>query len=318
MGSKKDKKDKKAKKEKKSKKSSSKRSHKETRSAKQELVPVDDLASVLNYSLLSHPGLMKDIPTVLKALDDGEFVDVNEVSDATSRELLTNLMRYLPVLYNHGNGWYKETLHTKVTQYVLSQLEKVQHIKDGSELTMSESLASKNVMLKLMVLLETFPDLKGELGGLFATLLGGDAIQVDSLDNEDIRDGLEDIFRAIGLERTADGYSIPQGRKTELVTEALQHLGTVFESYEETHNRRTRAGSSSTDHAHASVINDNPEVPAGNQLTFEQDKPKEGSRDVEGSSSSSDSEAGSGDSSSASDDNEGNNSLCRLLYRELS
>jgi hypothetical protein len=318
MGSKKDKKDKKAKKEKKSKKSSSKRSHKETRSANQELVPVDDLASVLNYSLLSHPGLMKDIPTVLKALDDGEFVDVNEVSDATSRELLTILMRYLPVLYNHGNGWYKETLHTKVTQYVLSQLEKVQHIKDGSELTMSESLASKNVMLKLMVLLETFPDLKGELGGLFATLLGGDAIQVDSLDNEDIRDGLEDIFRAIGLERTADGYSIPQGRKTELVTEALQHLGTVFESYEETHNRRTRAGSSSTDHAHASVINDNPEVPAGNQLTFEQDKPKEGSRDVEGSSSSSDSEAGSGDSSSASDDNEGNNSLCRLLYRELS
>jgi hypothetical protein len=313
MGSKKDKKDKKAKKEKKSKKSSSKRSHKETRSANQELVPVDDLASVLNYSLLSHPGLMKDIPTVLKALDDGEFVDVNEVSDATSRELLTILMRYLPVLYNHGNGWYKETLHTKVTQYVLSQLEKVQHIKDGSELTMSESLASKNVMLKLMVLLETFPDLKGELGGLFATLLGGDAIQVDSLDNEDIRDGLEDIFRAIGLERTADGYSIPQGRKTELVTEALQHLGTVFESYEETHIRRTR----STDHAHVSVSIDNQEVPAGNVPAFEQAKPREGSRDAEGSSSSSDSEAGGGGSSSSSDD-EGNNSLCRLLHRELS
>jgi hypothetical protein len=314
MGSKKDKKHKKTKKEKKSKKSSSKRNHKETRSTPQE--QADDLASVLNYSLLSHPELMKDIPTVLKALDDGEFVDVNEVSNPTSREILTNLMRYLPVLYNHGNGWYKETLHTKVTQYVVSQLEKEQHIKDGSELTMSESLASKNVMLKLMVLLETFPDLKGELGSLFATILGGDAIQVDSLDNEDIRDGLEDIFRAIGLERTADGYSIPQGRKTELVTEALQHLVTAFESYEETHSRRTKASSSSTDHVGTSVSTDKQEVPTGNQPAFERDMQREGSRGAEGSSSSSDSEVGSGGSSSSSD--EGNNSLCRLLYRELS
>jgi hypothetical protein len=226
MGSKKEKKNKKEKKSKKERK------HRRNDRPTRDVAAPPALASLLNWAVLGQPKLMSELSLVLKSLDDGEYVDISAIRDSATKTALGELMRLLPVLYNEPNGWYKQTERTNVTQYVLSELLTHHAILPATDLSMSQSLASKNVMLKLMVLLSSFPDLKGEFSGLLSTLLDGNAIQVDALDNEDIRDGLEDIFKAMGLERTREGYGIPEGRKEELVREAIEHLVEVFDSYD--------------------------------------------------------------------------------------
>jgi hypothetical protein len=235
------KKEKKGKKEKKSKKDRKhKRSDQTSRDVIKDQSPPPPLASLLNWAILGQPNLMSELPQVLKSLDDGEYVDISAIRDSMARSILGELMHLLPVLYNEPNGWYKRTENTNVTKQVLSELQSQHVILPATDLSMSQSLASKNVMLKLMVLLSSFPDLKGEFSGLLATLLDGNAIQVEALDNEDIRDGLEDIFKAMGLERTADGYGIPEGRKEELVREAIEHLVEVFKSHDNADAARRR------------------------------------------------------------------------------
>eukprot|EP01032_Pedospumella_encystans_P034707 gene34707-39239_t len=174
---------------------------------------------------------MVDIPAIAKSLDDGEYVDVYSISHPFTRGVLGQLMKHLPVLYDAQNGYYKDSINTNVSEFIVRHLTKLQIIKEPRDLSMSEALASKNVVQKLLELLTTFPDLKDELGGLFATIIDGNAVQLESLDNEDIRDGLEDLFRAIGMENSAEGYALPEGRRSELVKEALEHLSGAFEAY---------------------------------------------------------------------------------------
>ena len=236
MGSKKDKKDRKQKTEKKSKKDkkSSKKSGKDRKHKNEREGSSNDesgLATILNTALFGNPKLMVDIPAIAKSLDDGEYVDVYSISHPFTRGVLGQLMKHLPVLYDAQNGYYKDSINTNVSEFIVQHLTKLQIIKEPRDLSMSESLASKNVVQKLLELLTTFPDLKDELGGLFATIIDGNAVQLESLDNEDIRDGLEDLFRAIGMENSAEGYALPEGRRSELVKEALEHLSGAFEAY---------------------------------------------------------------------------------------
>ena len=230
MGSKKEKKDKKDKKSKKSKKDKKSSKSSKRTSSRQENHAT--LSNLLSYSLLEKPQLMTDLPMISKSLDDGEYVDISNISDEGMRKTLQNMMKFLPVLYNESNGWYKETQSTNITNYILKQLQTEGSIKLQNDLSMSETVASKNVTLKLMILLQKIPELKLELESLFDTLLNGNSIQVDDLENEDIRDGLEDIFHAIGLVRTKDGFTIPEGKKEELISEIIELIKNVFSKYQ--------------------------------------------------------------------------------------
>lgn len=239
MGSKKDKKDKKDKKEKKSKHSKkdrkSNKSEKRERSNKSQSrqdAAEDELVLLLNMGIIQQPKLITDLCEIMKSLDDGEYVDVSNISNTTTKAFLTRLMKHIPVVYDHSNGWYKESQHTNVSSYVHKRLSDCGAVRPANELSMSESLSSKNVMLKLLELLNSFPDLKEEFGGLVETLLDGNGVQLESLDNEDIRDGLESLFKAIGLENSREGYSVPEGKKGQLVSEALQHIRHVFVLFE--------------------------------------------------------------------------------------
>jgi len=245
MGSKKDKKDKKHKSEKKSKKdskSSKKKSSKDKRrKSSRDEATESELATILNTAVFTNPKLMNELPLIMKSLDDGEYVDVYSITKKFTRDIVAKLMKHLPVLYDPAQGFYKDSINTNVSDYIVRELTKQQIVKAPNELSMSEALASKNVVHKLMELLSNFPDLKGELGGLFGTIIDGHSVQLDSLDNEDIRDGLEDLFRAIGMENSADGFTLPEGRRSDLVREALEHLNNAFSMFTTAEEKRIEA-----------------------------------------------------------------------------
>lgn len=245
MGSKKDKKDRKHKSEKKSKKdskSSKKKSSKDKKHKSSKQDPAEsELATILNTAVFTNPKLMTEIPLIVKSLDDGEYIDVYSITKKFTREIVAQLMKHLPVLYDPAHGFYKDSINTNVSEYVVRELTKQQIVKAPNDLSMSEALASKNVVHKLVELLMNFPDLKGELGGLFGTIIDGHSVQLDSLDNEDIRDGLEDLFRAIGMENSADGFTLPEGRRSDLVREALEHLNNTFSAFNATEKKRLKA-----------------------------------------------------------------------------
>jgi hypothetical protein len=230
---KKDKKSKKSKKERKSSKNDRKKGDHRRKEGEQQSAAAQSntLSAFLNASILKRPSLLDEIPHIAKSLDDGEYITVETIGDTVLKSFLSKLLTFLPVLFDPNNGWYKNARHVNVSAVIMQLLSNEGSIRKPSAMNMSESYASQNTTTKLLSLVTKFPDLKGELQGLLTSVIQGSCVQLDDLDNEDIRDALEEFFRAVGLECSASGYGLPEGRRHDMIKEAMGHLAYVFAQY---------------------------------------------------------------------------------------
>jgi len=190
------------------------------------------LARELAFLLVDMPDLVRDLPSIAKSLDVGEYVALDQIRDQRRRTALVGLMSFLPVRQD-SQGWCKATEHTEVSASLMGALCEAGAAKLPRELSESESLSTRYASTNLLGILESFPDLRFELRGLLGALSEGSAVDLEELENEDIREVLEKLFRVMGLTYSPEGYSLPQGWKRESVCGVLEHTGAVFEQLEQ-------------------------------------------------------------------------------------
>jgi len=189
---------------------------------------MEDLSSHLTVALLHFPQLLEDFPSIIASLDSGESVNVEAIQDIGLRDALTNVLRCLPVKYEQHSGWYKLPEVASVGGILLMELLNAGSIKQPSALSEAETLASRTAPLRLLTMLGRFPELRADLPGLLDSLLDGQALQLDGLENQEVADQLTQFLRAIGVVETIDGLSLPTGSTK---TAALRSLYLIREAF---------------------------------------------------------------------------------------
>lgn len=180
---KKDKHDKKDKDDKHQKHSKKHKKHKERKDKKSSSTSTNDnsistssihLYYLLNHCFLTQPKIMNDVIDILIALHKGEYIVIEYITNQHLKSFLEELMKYLPVLYNPQYGWYKDSQSTDIINSLIKHIYISNTIKLKKEdLTMSESIASTHVMMKLLLLLEKYPELVLELAPMFQNIYDG-------------------------------------------------------------------------------------------------------------------------------------------------
>ncbi len=187
-----------------------------------------ELSSHLTRALLLFPQLLDDIPAMIASLDTGESVNTDAIKDAHMREELVKILRCLPLQYESRSGWYKRPEIVSVGGVLLMELLDAGSIKQPGVLNEAEALASRSAPQRLLTLLASFPELRLELPMLFDSLLDGQALQVDGMDNIDVAAGLRLLLRSLGLLESVDGWSIPAGPEKVSVMRSLKSLKFVL------------------------------------------------------------------------------------------
>lgn len=189
------------------------------------------LASFLNHALLTYPSkFLNDFPLMVNALDSGESVNIDSISDPSFRAILNQIMRCLPLEHSYEFGFYRKENTKPIGGNILKQLLDAGCIRQPTELNSSERLASQHVPLVVLNLLASFPALKGDMMGLLTNLKSGNAVQLEDIENDGIREGLEKLFKGLELvySSRSGSYELPEGRRGDLVEDAINHLLEVF------------------------------------------------------------------------------------------
>lgn len=186
---------------------------------------------MLSWGLLMYPQLIRELPMMITALDNFEYLKTDRISNTELKLFLDALMKELDVEYDTLRGWSRREGSTKINETVVSSLVKCEVIFQPKDLTISETLSLRSGMTRLLSLFDQFPDLRFEIKPLLDNLLEGGAIQVGGIDNEDIRDGLAQLLESIGLKLDEDDtYIIPRGQQREATIESLTHLRNIYDS----------------------------------------------------------------------------------------
>ena len=200
------------------------------------------LYHLLSFIMIAKsPLFTHEIHMIIKALDDGEYVDIEGetteysfLSDPQNKSLVLQLMHCLPVLHKVNHGWYKDSATTDVKGYVTNSLVSINVVRPlGQQLSMSESMASTQILSKLRLFMSRYPSLIVELLPIFGSLHEGNAVQLDDIEDEDVREELGGMFRALQLQLDAEeGYSLPNSSRQTLIREVLDHIMYMLQSYE--------------------------------------------------------------------------------------
>ncbi len=177
------------------------------------------LYHLLSFIMITKtPLFTHEIHMIIKALDDGEYVDIegetteySSLSDPQNKSLVLQLMHCLPVLHKVNHGWYKDSATTDVKGYVTNSLVSINIVRPlGQQLSMSESMASTQILSKLRLFMSRYPSLIVELLTIFGSL-----------------------FRALQLQLDAkEGYSLPNSSRQTLIRDVLDHIMYMLQSYE--------------------------------------------------------------------------------------
>ena len=245
MGSSKEKREKRDKRDKKDRIKKKEKKHRHKRS-KHEHDPssASTLPAFLTRGLLRHPVLLTELPQMLAALDQGEVVNVGAIRDAGKRTFLHELFQtHLPVLETQGGtgGWSKQPQIASLSGYTLMDLLSCSAIAQPAKLSPPQLLASRSLPLHLLNLLEAFPQLLPELPALFTSILDGQGVVLDGLENEDIAEALARVFASVGLVNGADGWGLGGGGQVReavgLVLDMLKAGGAADEKAPSTNSR---------------------------------------------------------------------------------
>lgn len=226
----------------KSKKSSHKSSsHKKEKKSKNDKIRREqeatglsgELGFYLTGALLSYPKLFEELPQILIAMDKGEYINIEAISNTVMRDGLLHIMRQIPVVSREpGQGWYRNDPKTTVSSFILKYLVDCKMVIEPRKLSSSEQQASRSAPMNLLTMLQDFPALLEELPVLLDQIFDGNAVQLQNLPNEDLAYGIEKLLKSLGLVETEDGIDIPDhGREKEQALAALEHFEEIFHIY---------------------------------------------------------------------------------------
>ena len=189
------------------------------------------LADLLNWGLVTYPQTLTDLISMVVSLDQGEYVRISDISSVFIREYYTSLMLNLPVKLHSTMGWYKETIDTSVSERINGYFERYHAIKQPTSRSISMIPINQSYLIRLLALLEQFPELKADMPMLCQNILDGNAVQLDDLENEDIYEGLERLFKVLGLEYSEAGYGLPEDNEPvcKSVAQSLRSIIAMFE-----------------------------------------------------------------------------------------
>ena len=186
--------------------------------------------TLLTLGLLQNSKMLNEFPTLVAALDNGESVNISSISSTSYKELLSSLFAHLP-LVKHSDGVWSRSDGLSVGDYILKLLLDQKSIVQPAELSEGQT-SSFQAIPKVLDLLNGFSPLKDELPALFTNLLEGGKIDLDGIQDEDVRNGLQRIFVSLNLENSNSGYEVPSGSAAKIVTEAIKGILRVFKSDE--------------------------------------------------------------------------------------
>lgn len=191
-------------------------------------------SALLSSGILTFPSLFEDFPAMISTIDSGQAVNINKISDKKKASILNRIFSCLPLVNDPNHGWYYNNSKTgeKVSSIILKKLLEEKVIKQPKVLNQSELLASQKAPLALLELFSKFPELLNEIPTLLSSLLDGKAIDVEDIENEDVRDGLESLFKSLDLAFDS-GYVLPSDSRRAIAIEALESLKGLIVSHEQ-------------------------------------------------------------------------------------
>ncbi|GAX09885.1 hypothetical protein FisN_11Lh134 [Fistulifera solaris] len=229
-----------------------------------------ELADALLNMLEGHPALVEDFPIMLIRLASGTTFDLSQMSDRDAAHCLAQVFTKLEpfgVAQDHAGAWCwvggsrlsnpshnEQIVLVKLVRAMLDQVGfTMQAIErhDNPEIPSTpeiEKVQSHNTTEEIAYMtagtLRDFnPELAQELAGLCRMILDGESIALDGLEDNRLRNALENIFKECRLEKlemendeeedndsVAFGYGLPQAANEE----SKMRIRCVMQTCEET------------------------------------------------------------------------------------
>lgn len=190
-------------------------------------------SALLSSGILHFPSLFEDFPAMISTIDSGQAVNIYKISDKKKAFILNKLFSCLPLINDSNYGWHSNSkTGEKISSIILKKLLEEKVIKQPKELNQSELLASQKAPSTLLVLVSNFPELLNEIPTLLSSLLDGKAIDVEDIENEDVRDGLESLFKSLDLAFDS-GYVLPSDSRRTVTFGALESLKDLIVSHQQ-------------------------------------------------------------------------------------
>jgi hypothetical protein len=158
------------------------------------------LSDFFSWGLLMFPQLLEEFPMMVVSLDRNEYIKISSIRDVKLQSFLTNLMKQLPVEENVHRGWSRSNPDESIANYIRQRLLKEGSVKLSKNLSITNSTAFRFGASRIMLIIQSFPELRGELTSFLLNILEGDNVQLDGLDNESVREELEKLLKSIGME----------------------------------------------------------------------------------------------------------------------
>ena len=196
----------------------------------------DNLERNLCNAVLSFPQLIDDFPSMLAALDQGEVVNIDGISNPGMRNALTEIMSELPLEYAKGEGYFKSSSIISVGGFLLMDLVSKGIIKQPTGLNETEQLSSRLAPLHLLGLLKKYPALKDDLISILDNIMDGGAVDLNGLEDEDIGIAIDTWLTCLGVVECDDGHSIPTGSSYGKVYDSLRMIHLALCSDEDSLN----------------------------------------------------------------------------------
>ena len=166
---------------------------------------------------------------MLAAIEQGESINVEAISDFRYRSFLHSIFKLLPLESMYG-AYYKvrsSNSSSTTSSILLNTLLKSGAIVQPLQLSRHQTSASRIAPLHLLALLKEFPALITEMPSLLETLKAGQVVNISDISNDSIKAHLMQLFRSLEIEEIECGSfsRVKNDKKTE---DAISHFSKIF------------------------------------------------------------------------------------------
>ncbi len=189
--------------------------------------------STLTYGFLRFPRGFEELTEMITALDAGESVNLLNISDPDYRDWLIQVVSYLPVEYSETRGGFNKSPDClSLSGIVLWKLLELNVIKQPSTLSDPETVSFRSMQLAMDMTVAS-PTLIFELPIILTNLIDGNAMKLDGISDDDLREQLERLLIMVDMKPDPiDGsFCLPSKKKdSKFSYDALINLRNVFTS----------------------------------------------------------------------------------------